>query len=285
MIRLIADTGHTVNAVGLGAWQLSNVRRPGEQQAVEVIRASIEAGIDFIDTADCYCADDSEFGHNEHLVRQGVALANNPHVKIATKVGFRRPAGAWQTDGRPERITSCCDASLKRLETDCLFLYQLHRPDPQVPIEDTVGAMLELQKMGKIQHIGLSNVDQTTLERALRVARIETVQNECNPWVNTDIKSGLVAFCETHRISYLPYRPVGGGDQHDTMAHDKTLAELAARYQTSTYCVLLNWLLGLGSHVLPIPGATRLASVTDSLRATSFQMDASDQQRLHDVAA
>lgn len=283
MKRFIGRTGHSVNAIGLGAWQLSNVRRPSEEQAVSVIKAAIEAGIDFIDTADCYCADDTEFGHNERLVKAGVEFFASSRIRIATKAGIRRPGGAWQPDGRPEWITSCCDASLTRLGTDCLFLYQLHKPDPQVPIEETVTAMRDLQTAGKIQHIGLSNVDQPTLERALAVARIETVQNECNPWANVDVDSGLIEFCETQAISYLPYRPVGGSEHHGALASDPTLRELAERYQTSTYCVLLNWLLGLGAHVIPIPGATRLSSVVDSLRATDFEIDAADRQRLDNL--
>lgn len=278
--RQVGRTGVEVHPIGLGAWQLSNTGRPNEEHAVALIRAAVEAGVELIDTADCYCADDSEFGHNERLVAKALSGPGRATTWIATKVGHRRPGGAWVPDGRPERVKRCCDESLQRLGTDTIFLYQLHRPDPNVPIEDTVGAMLELKTAGKIEHIGLSNVDESQLRRALSVTRVESVQNACNPWQADDVHNGMVEFCQREQIAYLPYYPVGGRHQHASLAGTGVLRELASKYQVSTYQVLLNWLLGLGPQVIPIPGATRIASITDSLGADSFSLAPADRQRL-----
>ena len=140
------------------------------------------------------------------------------HVNVATKCGIRRPGGAWIPDGRPERIENCCDASLERLDVETIFLYQLHKPDPEVPLEDTVGAMAELKTQGKVQHLGLSNVSIEQLEAAQAVTRIESVQNACNPWTQKDIHSGLIEHCRKTDVAYLPFHPVGGKDDHQQLA-------------------------------------------------------------------
>ena len=179
-------------------------------------------------------------------------------------------------DGRPEYVRACCDASLERLETETITLYQLHSPDPQVPIEDTVGTMVDLQAAGKVQHIGLSNVSRDELLRSQKVARIETVQNRCNPHVREDLDSGLLEQCRREAITYLPWHPVGGEKGHGSLAKHPVLLEMGQRYRVSTYRLCLRWLLSLGEHVLPIPGATRAASILDSLTATVVELDDAD---------
>ena len=286
MKRRIGNTDLVVNAVGFGAWQLSNVDRPPPAQAREVVRAALEGGADLIDTADCYALDDDEFGHNERLVRDALeALGRMEDVHVATKVGIRRPGGAWVPDGRPERIRAACDASLGRLGVEAITLYQLHTPDPKVPVEDTLGAMAELQGAGKVRHIGVSNFDAAQLDRALSVARVESVQNRCNPWAREDVDNGLVARCRELDISYIPYHPVGGEDGHRACASDPELRRLASKYAVSPYRLLVRWLLALGDHVLPIPGATRVSSITDSLRATEVEVSDEDLTTIGRLAA
>ena len=286
MKRRIGSTDLVVNAVGFGAWQLSNVNRPPPDQAREVVRAALEGGADLIDTADCYALDDREFGHNETLVRDALeALGRKAEVHVATKVGIRRPGGAWVPDGRPERIRACCDASLARLGVEAITLYQLHTPDPEVPIEETLGAMAELQSAGKVRHIGVSNFDAGQLERGLSVARVESVQNRCNPWAREDVDNGLTGRCRELGISYVPYHPVGGEEGHRACASDPELRRLSERYGVSPYRLLIRWLLALGDHVLPIPGATRTASITDSLRATELEVSDEDLAAIGRLAA
>jgi len=277
MKRAIGNTGVTVNAIGLGEWPLSNAGRPPEAKSVALIRRAVEAGVELIDTADAYARDDGEFGHGERLVREALAgFEAGRSVRVATKVGFRRPGGQWVADARPERTRACCEASLERLGVDTIFLYQLHTPDPAVPLEESVGALAELKREGKIEHIGLSNVGVGELERAQSVARIESVQNECNPWTRDDLENGLVERCRRDRIAYLPYRPVGGKDGHRRLAADATVRALADKYGVSPYRVLLAWLLALGEHVIPIPGATRVESVLDNLAATTVRLAPQD---------
>ena len=285
MKRQIGRTGISVHAIGFGAWPLSNVNRPSEEQALEVIARAVEASVELIDTADSYCLDDDDFGHNERLIRKALdAIGVSDEVTVATKVGNVRPGGAWVTRGHPEHIRAACERSLERLGVETITLYQLHAPDPNVPLEDTVGAMRDLQDAGKVAHIGMSNLDLDQLERAQREARIETLQNQCNPWVRGDVDSGLVERCREMDVTYIAWYPVGGEIGHRACASHPVLKDLAARYEASPYQLLLAWLLGLGDHVLPIPGATRVASIQDSAKAAGLQVEAADLEAIGALA-
>ena len=176
------------------------------------IRQAVEAGVDFIDTADSYALDDGEFGHGERLVKAALDSFDSAHVTVTTKVGATRPGGDWGRNGHPQWIKEACEASLERLGTESIFLYQLHGIDPDVPLEDTVGALHELKTQGKVRHLGLSNVNQEQLAKAQKITRLETVQNACNPWRQEDVGSGLIKECERTNVSYLPFYPVGGKD-------------------------------------------------------------------------
>ena len=286
MKRAIGRTGISVHPIGFGAWPLSNVNRPPEAQALEVIAGAVEAGVDLIDTADSYCLDDNDFGHNERLIRKALdAIGAQGEVTVATKVGNTRPGGAWATDGRPERVKAACDRSLERLGVDTITLYQLHAPDAGVPLEETVGAMRDLQEAGKVAHIGMSNLDLDQLERAQRVARIESLQNQCNPWTRGDVDRGLVDRCREMDLTYIAWYPVGGEIGHRACASHPVLRELSAKYGASPYQLLLAWLLGLGEHVLPIPGATRVASIQDSAKAAGLGVEPADLERIGTLAS
>ena len=165
MQRALGTTGITVNAIGYGEWPLSDANRPSDGVGVDVIRQAVEAGVDLIDTADSYCLTHDDFGHGERLVRKALKeIGSSATVTVATKGGYARPDGDWIPAGRPERITECCKASLERLGVDAIDLYQLHVPDPEVPVEDSVGAMADLQKAGLVRYIGVSNFDWVELQ-------------------------------------------------------------------------------------------------------------------------
>ena len=285
MKRAIGRTGISVHPIGYGAWPLSNVNRPSEEQAFEVIARAVEAGVDLIDTADAYCLDEHDFGHNEQLIRKALdAIGDSGEVTVATKVGSLRPGGAWTRCGRPEHIKNACEGSLQRLGVEIISLYQLHAPDEDVPIEDSVGAMRDLQEAGKVAHLGMSNFDLDQLERAQREARIESLQNQCNPWVRGDVDSGLVARCREMDVTYIAWYPVGGEIGHRACASHPVLKALAAKYGASPYQLLLAWLLGLGDHVLPIPGATRPASIQDSAKAADLKVEPADLEAIGALA-
>ncbi len=169
--------GTEVFPIGLGAMPMALSGRPPEEQSIRAIHAALDAGVNLIDTADAYCRDESEVGHNERLIAKALQ-GRYDDVIVATKAGHIRPGGAWELDGRPEHIREACEASLKALGTDRIDLYQYHRPDPNVPYAETVGAFKELQDEGKVRWIGLSNCTVEQLEEALGVAEIVSVQNQ-----------------------------------------------------------------------------------------------------------
>lgn len=277
MKRAIDGTGWQVFPIGLGGMPLSIEGRPGEEQAFEVIKAFIDGGGDFIDTANAYCLDDRDMGHNERLISGALKrLGVGRKVIVATKGGLARPNGAWEVDGRPEWLRASCEQSLRDLEVDCIDLYQLHAVDPKVPLADSLQALADLQAAGKIRHIGLSNVRPDQLEAALTVAPIVSVQNRCSPFHKSDFANGVVRLCAGRGVAYIPHSPVGGHFGHVRLARHSLLHELAEKYRVSPYCIALAWLLAKGEHILPIPGASKVASILDSLHAPAVKLAPED---------
>jgi aryl-alcohol dehydrogenase-like predicted oxidoreductase len=277
MQRELGATGLRVNAIGLGGMPLSISGRPAEQQAFAVIEAFVEGGGNFIDTANVYCLDDDDLGHNERLIQQALdQVGATGSVIVATKGGLRRPGGAWITDGSPDWLRQSCEASLKALNTERIELYQLHAVDPKVDFRRSLEALVALKEESKIRHLGLSNVSQAQLEQALSFTPIVSVQNRCNIYDPRDVRNGMIEFCRTRQVTYIPYSPVGGHHGHHQLAQDPLIRQLATKYQVSPHRVALAWLLQKGEHVLPIPGASQVASIQDSLRAVESTLDTED---------
>ena len=275
--RPLGRTGKKVRAIGLGAMPMS-IRKegPSEDDAIRTIHASLDAGTDFIDTADVYCHDNWDIGRNERLIAKALKSWTRGKPLVATKGGLTRPGGAWKRDAHPKSLRAACERSLKALGTDAIELYQLHAPDEKVSYEDTVGTLKRLQEEGKIVHVGLSNVDLAQLDKALAIVRVESVQNQLNPQDQEDLKSGLVKACAERGIAYLPYCPVGGGHGHASLSKNPALLELAKKHGTSPYCVLLAWSLAQGDNVIPIPGASRVESAVDSPKALAVTLTPED---------
>lgn len=283
--RELGNTGWMFKAIGLGAMPLSISGRPDEAQAFAVIEAFVAGGGNFIDTANVYCLDDDDIGHNERLIRQALdRLGASDKVMIATKGGLRRPGGAWVVDGEPKRLRLSCERSLQALQTDCISLYQLHAVDPKVDFRRSLETLVKLQEEGKIRYLGLSNVSSAQLEQALDFTVIASVQNHCNLFDQRDFHNGLIDFCRARRITYIPYSPVGGHHGHVQLAQEPLLQRLAAKYQASPPRAALAWLLHKGRHILPIPGASRVASIHDSLQATELKLSAEDIAALDRLA-
>jgi aryl-alcohol dehydrogenase-like predicted oxidoreductase len=275
--RELGRSGVQVHAIGLGAMPLSIAARPDAGQALAVIRAYVDAGGDFIDTANAYCLDNTEIGHNERLIDQCLRqLGARDRVLVATKGGLTRPQGRWEVDGRPQWLRRSCEQSLLAIGAAQIDLYQLHAVDPKVPLADSVGELARLQQEGKIRLLGLSNVSATQLDQAMRLAEIVSVQNRCNPLEPRDLANGMVEHCRQLGVSYIPHSPVGGHTGHAQMVRHPKLAAIAASHGISVYCLALAWLLAKGDHILPIPGASRVESIVDSLRATEVSLDARD---------
>ncbi|MCX8048168.1 MAG: aldo/keto reductase [Methylohalobius sp.] len=281
----LGTTGIEVTAIGLGAMPLSLAGRPDEEQAFQVIKTFLDHGGNFIDTANVYCLDDSDLGHNERLIAKVLKrLGKSAEVIVATKGGLKRPRGDWIVDGRPEFLRQSVEQSLKALDTDCITLYQLHAVDPKVGLEASLDALIDLQGEGKIRYLGLSNVNQSQLERALEKAAVVSVQNRCNVLEQWDFQSGLVAFCQKHQITYIPHSPVGGHHGHKRLKAHPLLNQLASRYRTSPYALALAWLLAKGEYILPIPGASKPSSIEDSLKAMEIRLAPEDIAALDALA-
>jgi aryl-alcohol dehydrogenase-like predicted oxidoreductase len=279
--RQLDNTNIEVYAIGLGAMPLSLDGRPDEAQALGVIGAFVEGGGNFIDSANVYCVDDSDVGHNEKLIAKALSkLEESNNIIVGTKGGLRRPKGAWTVDASPAWLRESCEKSLRDLGIDTIYLYQLHAPDPDVPLTDSVGELVRLKAEGKIQHIGLSNVTVEHIQLALSITDIISVQNRCNLFEQTSFENGVVKFCEDNNITFIAHSPVGGHFKHARRADNSLLKKLAEKYDASTYQIMITWLLSKSSSILAIPGASKTSSIMDSLRAINVELSKEDMQLL-----
>lgn len=270
--------------IGLGGMPLSIAGRPQEPDALKVLQAALELGVDFIDTANVYCTSNEDIGHNERLIQTALkAWGNRTEVKVATKAGLERPDGDWTQNARPKALRLATEKSLKALGVEQIFLHQLHAIDPQVPVEESVGEFVRLQEEGKIKHIGLSNVNVEQIQRAQRVALIESVQNRFNPLCQRDATNGVLDDCLEKQITYLAYSPVGGGYGHQSLAEHPTLLDIAHKYGISSYQVMLAFALSKGPHVVVIPGASKIGSIADSVKASGVRLESEDLKRISEI--
>jgi aryl-alcohol dehydrogenase-like predicted oxidoreductase len=273
-----------VGAIGLGEMPMSLAGRPDEARSVRTIHAALDAGVTLIDTADAYCLDGSEVGHGERLVGKALDAwpGDRDRVLVATKGGHTREGREWGLDGRPEHLRQACEASLRALGVEAIGLYQLHRPDPKVPFLESVGALAELEAAGKVRLVGLSNVSVDQIEQARQVVEVASVQNEFSPRFRRS--EGELAFCAAQRIAFLPWSPLGGiGRGRDLGGRHAAFAEVAAAHGVSPQQVALAWELAKAPVVIPIPGASRPETITDSAAAATLRLSADDLARLDRV--
>lgn len=280
--RALGPGAPAVSAVSFGGMPLSIQGRPDDEAAaVRVVHAALEAGMTLIDTADVYCLDDADIGHNERLIATALRTWTGAKggVVVATKGGVTRPRGAWERDARPGSLRRACDRSLAALRVERIDLYQLHAPDPKVPFAESVDALAELQRAGKIRWIGLSNVSVAEIEEARRRVAVVTVQNRLNPFFREAIDAGVVAHCAEHGIGFLAYSPVGGGRLNRKLPAHPALQPIAARHGVSPHAVVLAWVLAQGPSVIVIPGARTVEHARDSATGAGVVLSA------HELAA
>ncbi|HWC38198.1 MAG TPA: aldo/keto reductase [Acidimicrobiales bacterium] len=262
----------TVQRMGFGAMRITGEgiwgepRDPDESRAV--LRRAVELGVDFIDTADSYGPEVSE---------RLIAEALHPYPEnlvIATKGGLVRPGpGRWDPVGRPEHLRAACEGSLRRLRLDQIPLYQLHRPDPRVPLEESLGALVGLKDEGKIRHIGLSNVDEEELHRAMSVTPIVSVQNLFN--VGNRRSEAVLDVCETEQLAFIPWAPIGQG-----APGSRAVARIASAHGATTHQVALAWLLARSTSMLPIPGTASVAHLEENIAAASIRLTQAEVDEL-----
>jgi aryl-alcohol dehydrogenase-like predicted oxidoreductase len=305
--RRLGKNGPELSALGLGCMGMSEFYGPRDDaESVATIHAALDAGVNFLDTADVYGP-----RTNEELVGKAIG-SRRSEVFLATKFGIVRGPNPMDrgVNGKPEYVKASCDASLKRLGLDVIDLYYQHRVDPNTPIEDTVGAMAELVKAGKIQHIGLSEASSKTIRRAAAVHTITALQSEYSLF-SRDVEDDILGTCRELGIGFVPYSPLGRGfltgeikrfedlAQDDFRRHsprfqganfDKNLqlvgriGELAAEKDVTKSQLALAWVLAQGDDIVPIFGTKRRKYLAENLRAAEIVLTQADLARIEAVA-
>ena len=270
----------SVNRLGFGAMRLTGDGIWGwpadRETARKVLRRAVELGVNFIDTADAYGPDVSELLIAEALHPYPAGLV------IATKGGLTRPGpGRWTPNGRPEYLTKCVENSLKRLKLERIDLYQLHRIDRNVPVEESLGALKKMQDAGKIRHVGLSEVTRKEIEQAKKVLPIVSIQNQYNI---ADRKSDdALAYCEKENLGFIPWAPIGGNSGSLTRPGNPLEAE-AKRHGASAVQLALAWLLQRSPVMLPIPGTSSLAHLEQNMASAKIQLTAEEWKKVEEAA-
>ena len=277
-LRALGAGAPAVPAVGYGGMHLSLQDRPPEPEGVAVIHAALHAGVRLIDTADAYCLDDSDTGHNERLIAQALREWSGPRdeVLVATKGGVTRRGGRWERDGRPEHLRAACERSLRALGVERIELYQLHAPDSAVPFEESVGALADLRREGKVRWAGISNVSVEQIRAAEAIVPIASVQNRLNPFFREALQGGVVGYCGARGIGFLAYSPTGGGRLNRKLPEHPVLGPMAGRLGVSAHALVLAWALAQSPAVIVIPSARRIAHALDSVRAGDLVLSEED---------
>lgn len=258
-----------VNRLGFGAMRVCGLQVWGPPKdrpaALKVLRQAYALGCNFLDTADSY---------GPYIDEELIAEALYPYPRdlvIATKGGLVRPsAPRWDEDGRPAHIRQAIEGSLKRLKVERIDLYQLHAPDPKVPLEDSLGPIVDAQRAGKIRYVGISNVNTQELARAMRVAKIVSVQNEYN--LGDRSSEPVLKECERLGFAFLPWFPLGAG----SVLNQSKIKSMAKKHGATPAQVALAWLLAKSPAMLPIPGTGSLAHLEENVKAAALTLSAVD---------
>ena len=264
----------TVNRLGFGAMRITGAGIWGEPpdlgQAKAAIKRAVELGVNFIDTADSY---------GPYVSETLIAETLHPYpddLVIATKGGLVRPGpGRWDADGRPEHLRAALEGSLSRLRVERIDLYQFHRPDPKVPLEESIGALAELKDQGKIRHLGISNVTEDQLQRAEKITPIVSVQNRYN--VADRTSESMVDLCEQEELAFLPWAPIQEADEVDVITH------AARNHGYTPRQIVLAWLLARSPQILPIPGSGSPEHVEANITAAGIKLDQGEVAAITDA--
>jgi aryl-alcohol dehydrogenase-like predicted oxidoreductase len=268
----------TINRLGYGAMRLTGPGIWGEpkdrDEARRVLQRAVELGVNFIDTADAYGPEVSE---------EIIAEALYPYPEglvIATKGGFARSGpNKWEMVGRPEYLRQCVEMSLRRLKLESIDLYQLHRIDPKVPVEESLGALKDMQRAGKIRHIGLSEVSPAEIDRAGKTVKIVSVQNQYN--LSDRQHEKVLQYCEEHNLAFIPWFPVAAGKLAKAGG---PLDQIAKQHNATVAQISLAWLLHHSSVLIPIPGTSSVKHLEENTAAAKLQLSAGEWKAIESAA-
>lgn len=268
--KRLGKSNISVSAIGLGGMPMSLSSRPPESQSIEVIHRALDLGITFIDTADSYCKDETDKHHNEKLIAKALSeyAGDISNVIVATKGGLMRPNGAWTRNGNPEHLRTTIRESFAALGGEkAIDLWQYHSPDPEYSIKESLTVAKEAVAEGLINFVGVSNFSVEQIKRAREIVEIVSVQNQFNPWYRLPEIDGVLKYCERESLTFLPWSPLGGSRRVGSLEDVEAIAKLAKEKGVSVYCIVLAWLRSKSPSILPIPGASKVASIEDSVRA------------------
>jgi aryl-alcohol dehydrogenase-like predicted oxidoreductase len=282
--KQLGKTGVFVSAIGLGGMPLSIANRPPESQSIQVIHRALDLGITFIDTADAYCQDESDKHHNERLIHK--ALTSYPsdvsQVVVATKGGLMRPNGSWTRNGNPEHLRQTIRESFEALGGEKpIDVWQYHAPDTNYSIAESLAPVKEAVAAGLIRFVGVSNFSVEQIKQARDVVDIVSVQNQYSPWERQPETDGVLKYSTQEGLTFLPWSPFGGSRRHQNLADIPAIAQLAKSKGVSVYNIVLAWLRSQSPAILPIPGASKIASIEDSARAADVTLTDEELQRLN----
>jgi aryl-alcohol dehydrogenase-like predicted oxidoreductase/histidinol phosphatase-like enzyme/predicted kinase len=276
---------HDARPIAIGCMRLSTDPDRDDDRSVELLHAAFDAGVTLLDTADAYCLDERDIGHNERLIARALSTwpGDRSRITIATKGGMTRPDGRWEPDGRAKHLRAACERSRRALGVDRIAIYQLHAPDPRTPLSTSVRALAALKRDDLVAAIGLSNVTVGQIEEARRITEIAAIQVELSVWNDASILSGVAAYCIAHHLRLLAYRPLGGRRSQARTKNHPVLQRIASAYGVSPFDIAIAWLADLSDVIVPLPGATRVETAVASARAQRIMLTAADRQLLDDA--
>ena len=281
--KRLGNTDVMISAIALGAMPMSLSSRPPESESIAVIHRALDLGVTLIDTADAYCQDESDKHHNEKLIHKALGQYNGDtsHVIVATKGGLMRPHGAWTRNGNPDHLRKTIRESFEALGgKKPIDVWQYHSPDPDYPIEASLAAAKEAVDEGLIRFVGVSNFSVEQIKTARDVVEIVSVQNQYNPWYRLPEIDGVLKYCDREKLTFLPWSPLGGSRRVGNLAEIGAIAQLAQAKGVSVYCIVLAWLLAKSPCIVPIPGASKISSIEDSVRAVDVKLSEEEVRKI-----
>lgn len=272
--KQLGKTDVAISAIGLGAMPMSLKGRPSESQSIGVIHRVLDLGINFIDTADSYCQDESDKHHSERLIHKALQrYSGDSQVVVATKGGLMRPDGSWTRNGNPDHLRQTIRISFEALGGETpIDVWQYHSPDPEYTVEASLKPAKEAVDQGLVRFVGVSNFSVEQIKRARDVVELVSVQNQYSPWHRQPESDGVLEYCEHEGLTFLPWSPLGGSRRVSRLEGIPVISELAQEKGVSVYCIVLAWLQAKSPCVVPIPGASKTSSIEDSVYAVKVKL-------------